>query len=61
MKCKGCGSVWYQDFDPLQGVVEPKCPLCGYPYNQGCRDRYEEEVAEYFVKEFEKIRKGKEE
>lgn len=61
MRCRNCDSTWYQDFDPLQGIVEPQCPLCGYPYNQGCRDGYEEAVAKYFAKEFEEIRKGKEE
>lgn len=61
MKCKNCNSTWYKDFDPFQGWLDPQCPLCGHPYNNEGWDVYEEAVAEYFAKEFEEIKKGKEE
>lgn len=61
MKCENCDTIWYQDFDPFQGWIEPRCPICGYPYNHGCSDVYEEAVAAFFAEEFKKIRKGKEE
>lgn len=58
MKCKKCASVYYIDFDPLQGVVEYNCPLCGYPHIDDRVRR--KKIRDYFVKEFKKLREGKE-
>lgn len=58
MECKRCGSTFYVDFDPFEGIVEHNCPLCGYPYVDD-RER-SKKIAKYLSEEFKKLRKGKE-
>lgn len=59
MRCEKCGCTFYVDFDPFQGIVEPQCPGCGYPYAGD--HRRSEKIMEYLKKEFEKLRKGEDE
>ena len=58
MKCKKCGSTFYVDFDPFQGIIEPECPRCGYPYRGSLRRS--EKIMEYLMEKAKKLNEGKE-